>query len=70
MTTEYLAIYSMTVAEFEKAESDLLEKLEVGRSANNRRRRLDVSLLSITLMCKGELARCESTLAAFEGHDQ
>ena len=67
MTTEYLAIYSMTVAEFEKAESDLLEMLEVGRSANNRRRRLDaMSLLSITLMCKGELARCESTLAAFE----
>jgi tetratricopeptide (TPR) repeat protein len=67
MTTEYLVIYSMTVAEFEKAESDLLEMLEVGRSANNRRRRLDaMSLLSLTLMCKGELARCENTLAAFE----
>ena len=67
MTTEYLALYSMTVADFEGAEAELLEMLEVGRSANNRRRRLDaMSLLSITFMCKGDLARCKKLLAAFE----
>jgi class 3 adenylate cyclase/tetratricopeptide (TPR) repeat protein len=67
MTTEYLALYSMTVADFERAETDLLEMLEVGHSANNRRRRLDaMSLLSVTLMCRGEFGRCERILAAFE----
>ena len=67
MTTEYLAIYSMTVADFDAAEAELLEMLEVGKSADNRRRRLDaMSLLSITYMCKGEFGRCERMLATFE----
>jgi tetratricopeptide (TPR) repeat protein len=67
MTTEYLVLYCMTVADFDVAESELLEMLEVGRAANNRRRCLDaMSLLSITLMCKGELDRCTEILAVFE----
>ncbi|MBR0829841.1 AAA family ATPase [Bradyrhizobium manausense] len=71
MTTEYLALYNMSVANFEAAEAMLVEMLDLGRAANNRRRCLDaMSLLSITLMCKGELGRCAKSLAAFESEVQ
>ncbi len=67
MTTEYLAIYDITIADLAKAESELLEMLDVARGASNRRRSLDaISLLSITLMCKGDLERSAQMLSKFE----
>lgn len=67
MTTEYLVIYRLTVADFDGVEAQLNEMIEVAAAAKNRRRRLDaMSLRNIALMSKGELDRCASLLAAFE----
>jgi class 3 adenylate cyclase/tetratricopeptide (TPR) repeat protein len=67
MTTEYLALYDITIADLERAESTLQEMIDVAYGASNRRRSLDaMSLLSITLMCKGDLERSAQMLGKFE----
>lgn len=66
MSTEYLAMFNMTMARFADARRDLEGMLDIATRANNRRRLRDASsLFCLTLIATGKLAEAEIAVTRF-----